>query len=49
MKRDNLSQTPLGRAVLHVACLWRNPGAARFFLAGLARNLREWLEQQVHR
>jgi hypothetical protein len=49
MNRDNLSQTPLGRAVLHVACLWRNPAAARFFLAGLTRNLREWCHRQVPR
>jgi hypothetical protein len=44
MNAAHLSQTPLGRAVLHLACLWRHPAAARFFLAGFTRNLREWRE-----
>jgi hypothetical protein len=49
MNAANLSQTPLGRAVLHVACFWRNPAAARFFLAGLTRNLCEWRHDRAHR
>jgi hypothetical protein len=35
------SRTPLRRAVLHVECLCHHPAAARFYLNGLARNLRE--------
>jgi hypothetical protein len=49
MNAANLSRTPLGRAMLHVVCLCRNPAAARFFVAGLSRNLREWRHQHVHR
>jgi hypothetical protein len=49
MNGFNLSRTPLGRAVLHVACLWRHPAAARFFFAGLTRNLREWCDRYIHR
>jgi hypothetical protein len=49
MNAANLSRTPLGRAVLHVASLWRKPAGARFFLAGFTRNLREWLGQRVQR
>ena len=45
----DLSQTPLGRALLHAACLWRHPAGARFFFKGLTRNLREWSVQHVHR
>jgi hypothetical protein len=35
------SQTPLGRAALHLECLIHHPGAARFYINGLTRNLRE--------
>jgi hypothetical protein len=49
MNAVNLSKTPLGRALLHVACIWRHPTAVRFFLAGLSRNLREWCAHRFHR
>jgi hypothetical protein len=49
MNAAKLSQTSLGRAVLHVVCLWRNPAGVRFFFTGLRRNLREWRDQHVHR
>jgi hypothetical protein len=35
------SGTPLGRAVLHLECLIHHPGAARFYINGVKRNLRE--------
>jgi hypothetical protein len=38
----NFSRTPLGRALLHLECLCHHPAAARFYLGGLMRNLREW-------
>ena len=44
MSAAHFSRTPLGRALLHAACLCRNPAAARFFLTGLARNLRQWYQ-----
>jgi len=37
----NFSRTPLGRAVLHLECLFHHPAAARFYCNGLKRNLRE--------
>jgi len=49
MNAANFSRTPLGRALLHVACLCRNPAAARFFLTGLTRNLREWQHHRAPR
>jgi hypothetical protein len=44
MNAAYFSRTPLGRALLHAACLCRQPGAARFFLTGLARNLRQLVQ-----
>ncbi len=41
MNAANFSRTSLGRALLHAACLCRHPAAARFFLTGLSRNLRQ--------
>jgi len=49
MNAARLSRTPLGRALLHVACIWRHPSAVRFFFSGLTRNLREWCERHIHR
>jgi hypothetical protein len=49
MNAANLSRTPLGRALLHVACIWRHPAAVRFFLSGLKRNLREWQHHRAQR
>jgi hypothetical protein len=49
MNAAKLSQTPLGRAALHVVCLWRNSAAARFHLVGFKRNLRVWREQHLRR
>ncbi|MCI0534383.1 MAG: hypothetical protein L0Z50_04070 [Verrucomicrobiales bacterium] len=49
MSAANFSLTPLGRAVLHAACLCRHPSAALFFFAGLMRNLREWHHQRGYR
>jgi hypothetical protein len=49
MNAANFTQTPLGRAFLHAACLFRHPAAARFFLTGLARNLRQWRPYRAHR
>ena len=42
MNAASFSRTPLGRALLHAACLCRHPACARFFFTGLRRNLREW-------
>jgi hypothetical protein len=42
MNAPNLSRSPLGRVFLHVVCLCRQPASARFFLAGVTRNLGEW-------
>jgi len=45
MNTASFSRTPLDRAFLHAACLCRHPAAARFFLTGLTRNLREWQQR----
>lgn len=49
MNAANFSRTPLGRALLHTACLCRHPAAARYFLTGLTRNLREWRQRRAQR
>ena len=49
MNAVNFSMTPWGRLFLHTACLCRHPAAARFFLAGVKRNLSEWLYYRAHR
>jgi hypothetical protein len=49
MNATTFCRTPFGRALLHAACLCRHPGAARFFLMGLTRNLREWQHHRAHR
>ncbi len=41
MIAKSLSQTPLGRAVLHLKCLCHHPSAAGFHFKGLKRNLLE--------
>ena len=41
MSAAKFSRTPLGRAALHLECLCHHPAAARFYLKGLTRNLRE--------
>jgi hypothetical protein len=43
------SQSPLGRALLHATCMCRHPTAARFFILGLTRNLREWHRYRARR
>lgn len=49
MNAARLSRTPLGRALLHVTCIFRHPAAVRFFLSGLTRNLREWQHRRAQR
>ena len=49
MNTANFSRTPLGRALLHAACLCCHPAGARFFLTGLTRNLREWQQHRARR
>lgn len=49
MSAANFSKTPLGRTMLHAACLCRHPAAARFFFTGLRRNLRQWYQHRAHR
>lgn len=49
MSVADISRTPLGRAMLHVACLCFHPAAARFFFTGLTRNLREWQHYRADR
>jgi len=41
MDASKFSRTPLGRAALHLECLIHRPGAARFYINGMRRNLRE--------
>jgi len=41
MDAAKFSRTPLGRAALHLECLFHHPAAARFYVRGLTRNLRE--------
>jgi hypothetical protein len=47
MSTVNFSKTPFGRAMLHAVCLCRNPAAARFFLTGLTRKLRQWRRRGI--
>jgi len=49
MNAANFSRTPLGRALLHAACLCRHPAAACFFLTGFARNLRQCFQHRARR
>lgn len=49
MSTAKLSKYPLGRALLHAACLCRRPAAARFFLKGLTRNMRQWYQHGTRR
>jgi len=51
MNAAHFSRTPLGRVLLHAACLCRNRNSTgvRFFLTGVTRNLREWQHLRAHR
>src|SRR5688500_14357529 len=42
MNAASFAERPLGRALLHAACICRHPAGGRFFLTGLWRNLAEW-------
>jgi len=41
MSAARFSQTPLGRATLHLECFCHHPAAVRFNFNGIKRNLRE--------
>ena len=47
MRAAKLSKKPLGRALLHAACLCRRPAAALFFLKGVTRNVRQWCQHHA--